>query len=208
MFNNYSVNKYQMANLFVSITEINPSKEAMVAIFNMSGAACMHFGLGHTSFWILPNNKKDREETIAQLESVPGLHSVYVVSLSNPVTIEEVGEVRKMLNVFSIDTSAVTDDKLAAYLNSILDNKSTFYIEFDDEAARKGDTKLLIAALEEHPDFSPQWLLQPYTSEEDLLGREYTVDDFEIETESFEDIIEEEDEVQPPWQDSIDKQSN
>ena len=195
-----------MSNYIISITDDFHSKEAVVAIFNMSGGAQMHFGLGHTSFWIIPNSNKNREETIAQLEAVPGLQSIYVVTLSNPVKKEEVLEVREMMKAFSIDTSAVKDALFSSYLNSILNNKPTYYLDFDNELFRFGQTKLSIKVLEDHPDFSPEWL-QPYPCED--IGREFTVDDFVTESETFEDIIEEEDEVEPPGPDLNDqKQCN
>jgi hypothetical protein len=166
----------------IRITEARRSKEVLVAIFNIAGAARMQFGYGDTGLWVLPNSKKSKQEVIEQLQALVDIQSFSVINLSKPVRAEEATKVREVINGFNIDTSRISDDQLCAFLDSIIDGKQTFYVDFVDDPPPKTHAQILIKPVEEHPDFSPEWLEQRSLPEDDETDREYTVDDFEIET--------------------------
>jgi len=149
----------------------------------------MEFGVGRTSFWTLPNSKKNGEEVIRLLKAIPHIQSIFLVSLSKPIKPVEVEELRKILNRFSIDTTAITTKQFEVYLESILEEKDIYCIDFKNEPYNGKHIKIFIKPIEQHPDFSPECLLHSLRTKEDIAEREYTVDDFEIEIETFEEYV-------------------
>jgi hypothetical protein len=93
---------------------------------------------------------------------------------------------------------------LLLYIYDKVESKYHYYPDFEQSVPRFFDEKLkpakvTIKRLEEHPDFSPDWLKEPEQVEEDDPDRELTADDFEITSECFEETIElDEFEIPPP----------
>jgi len=181
--------------IFSYIMTVATSKtgvEVFLAIRNIAGTGRAEYGrsgdFGNVEMWIVPKSKKSKEELITQLRAVPFIQQVSVVTLSKPVTNNELLEVRELFNSLGWDTSDVKDEKLSLFLNAKLQGKYTYMIDFEHEKGRTTE-KVRIIRADEHPHFSPEWLIND-EHEEEILDRELTIDDLEIRSVVVEQIVE------------------
>jgi hypothetical protein len=158
--------------------------EVFLTIRNIVGSGSAEYGrsgdFGNVQMWIVPKCKKSKEELVTKLQAVPLIQQISVVTLSNPIGSNELVEVRELFNSLNWDTSNVTDERLSLFLNAKLQGKYTYMLDFEHRKGRN-TAKVRIIPAEEHPHFSPQWLVSE-KPEEEILNRELTIDDLEIQT--------------------------
>jgi hypothetical protein len=174
--------------------------EVFLAIKNIAGTGRAQYGrsseFDNIELWIVPKSKKSQEELGTQLKAVPFIQQVSVVALSKPVTNTELFEVRALLDGLGWNTSEVSDEELSLFLNAKLQGKYTYMIDFDHGKGHAAG-KIRIIRTEEHPHFSPDWLSND-DDEEEILDRELTIDDLEIQSVVVESVEEEEPPSPPP----------
>lgn len=181
----------------ILVTQRDSSKEVMVAIFNTSRTARMQFGYGDTSFWIMPNSKKNNQEAIERLKAVSEFQKVSLITLNQPINENDVLKVRQMLGEFKFNTEAINDLEWVLYLNSLVEGKAEYYMDIQNDSLFHQPPKLRVKLLKDHPDFSAEWLTVKSFPIENDDDREYTIDDFEIIHETFEETINQPDETIP-----------
>jgi hypothetical protein len=170
--------------------------EVFLAIKNIAGTGHAQYGasgdFGNVEMWIVPKSEKSKEELITQLQAVPFIHQVSVVTLSKPVNKNELVDVRELFHSLRWDTSDVKDEDLSLFLNAKLQGKYTYMIAFEQGKGRATE-KVRIIRPEVHPDFSPEWLTNS-DYEEEILDRALTIDDLEMRSVVVENVVE----VEPP----------
>jgi hypothetical protein len=174
--------------------------EVFLAIKNIAGTGHAQYGrsgdFGNVEMWVVPKSKKSMEELVAQLQTVPFIQQVSVVTLSKPFTKTELQDVRKLFNSLGWDTSDVKDEELSLFLNAKLQGKYTYMLNFEHGKGRTTE-KVRIIRAEEHPHFSPEWL-DNSDYEEEILDKELTIDDLEIRSVVIESVVEMEPPPPPP----------
>jgi hypothetical protein len=180
----------------ISITTATNDVQIILAILNIAGKGQAFHGFSNdatnTALWIIPRGRKNSQEVTTQLQKMPGILSVSVVTLSTPVQKNELTEVRSLFSQIGWDSSQVTDKALSVFINAKLQGQYTYYVDYDHRA--KTPIKIQIKPIEEHPHFSPDWLkTNAYNEDED---RELTMDDLEIRSITLE-MIEHEAESPP-----------
>ena len=174
----------------MSVTTSQNDVEVLLAISNTAGRGEVFHGssngVTNTQLSIIPNGRKDREEVIAQLQALPSVLSVSVVTLSKPVIETELAGVRELFAGIGWDASSITDDELLLFINSKLQGQYTYYVDYDLGKMRNKPVKIRIKRIEEHPHFSPDWLRETKHIEEDELERDITIDDIEIRSITME----------------------
>jgi hypothetical protein len=143
-----------------------------------------------THLYAIPAGKISKQELATQLRAVTGISKVSVVALSKSIKKTELSEVRKIFAGFDWDSSSVSDDELSLFIVSKLKGQHIYYIDLDFKKIGKGPVKMHIKRLEEHPEYSPDWL-----KKKEIQDRKQTLDDIETRTVQFET---EEVEVEPP----------
>lgn len=175
-------------NYFLVLTKDKLSREAMAAIFNISGYARTLFGYGPTSLWILPKSKKEKDQAATLLQAVPAILKFGLASLQHPVTNTNVEQVRQVLAEFEFDTTGISDARFVLYLDSVLDGEYDYIIRIPERNEQPYPAKIEIILLKDHPNFSPEWLNEKTDADEDDMDPDYiyTADDFEIVSEDIE----------------------
>jgi hypothetical protein len=186
----------EIFSFIMTVATSNAGVEVFLAIRNIAGTGRAEYGrsgdFGNVEMWIVPKSNKSKEELLTQLQGVPFIQQVSVVTLSKPVTKNELLEVRELFNSLGWDTSDVKDEGLSLFLNAKLQGKYTYIIDFEPGKGRTTE-KVRIIRAEEHPHFSPEWLTNN-NFEEEILDRELTIDDLEICSVVVESVVE----VEPP----------
>jgi hypothetical protein len=190
----------QIFSYIMTVATSQIGMEVFLAIRNIAGTGHAQYGrsgeFGSVELWIVPKSKKSREELLTELQDVSFIQQVSVVALSKPVTHSELLEVRDLFNDLGWDTSGVKDEVLSLFLNAKLQGKNTCMIDFGHGKDRAAE-KIRIIRAEEHPHFSPGWLAYS-DDDEEILDRELTMDDLEIQSVVIEDVVEEEEPPPPP----------
>jgi len=186
----------------LSITASRDDKEILLAIFNIAGmgrAIYAEYGNDISkSLWIIPKGKETQLEVEARLLSEPAIQSASVVGLNNQVTESELTDVRRLFTDVGWDTSDVNNDELSIYVNAALKRQYNYYIDFDHKEKVSAPVKIRVKPIQEHPEYSAEWLQQNIHYEEEDEDKVFTFDDFEIVQESFEESIELDDENEMP----------
>ena len=181
----------EIFSYIITVATSKTGVEVFLAIRNIAGTGRTEYGrggdFGNVEMWIVPKSKKRKEELVTQLQAVPFIQRVTVVTLSKPITNNELFEVRESFNGLCWDTSDVKDEEWSLFLNSRLQGKYTYMIDFEHGKGRTSE-KVRIIRPEEHPHFSPEWLIND-EQEEEILDRELTIDDLEIRSVLVEQIV-------------------
>lgn len=192
--------KVMAFSYFISVTTQQMNAEIILAILNIAGRGQSVYGFSNgtitTDLWIIPKGNRNRQEVITQLQAVPGIQSVSIVALSNPINEKELLEVRELFTQIGWDARSITDEKLLLYINSKLQGQYRFYIDHaHTEHTKNNPAKINIRPIEEHPAFTPEWLQSTARSNSDLQDRMLTIDDIEVESIIIETT---EEEIEPP----------
>lgn len=184
----------------ISVTTSALNLQVFRAILNIAGSGEMFFGSTTedtgSHLFVVRENKKSTRELTAQLQAVPGISKVVVVALSQPVTEIELSKVRDLFAGLDWDASGVTDDLLSLFIDDKLRGQYTYYIDLGHQKNSGGTIPMHIKPLEEHPQFSPDWLKATGGTKEKRQDEEQLIDD--IETSELMIEMEEEEEPEPP----------
>lgn len=164
--------------------------ERGLAILNITHGINMYGSTdetGSTELWVVPAPTKRKDELTEQLLSVKGISSVSVVTLSKPIKSVELNEVRKLYLNLGVDASKVSDDKLAMFIDDVLQQQYAYYMDYDFKKTRTSPVEVSIKRIEEHPHFSPEWLKHRSGKKEALPNWPLTMDD--VETFTFTDTV-------------------
>jgi hypothetical protein len=188
------------ASYLMSITTSKKDAEVTLAILNTAGRGHAFHGFSNgavnTDLWIIPRGKSNRQEVITQLQAIPAIRNVSIVTLSRPVQKNELGEVRELFAQLGWDSRNVTDDALLLFINAKLQGQYTYYIDYDHR--EKGPVKIQVKPIEQHPYFSLDWLKATTHNEDEGQDRELTIDDLEIRSVVLETVKEDEPPPPPP----------
>jgi hypothetical protein len=186
----------------LSITTSSQETEVILAILNTAGRGHALFGTSNEvvskTLWFIPKGRKNKEEVTIQLKAIPAIQQVSVVALSQPLGSTELAEIRELFNDFNLDAKDVSDDELSLFIDSKIQGKYSYYIDFDHKNTRWEKAKIHIKRLEDHPQFSPDWVKRENSITESDMERDLSMDDIEVHTISFESSGEEEIEPPPP----------
>ena len=183
----------------ISISTSQSNIEDVLTVLKIAGQGQMLFGTTtealSTHLYVIPAGKKSKQELTTQLQAVPAFSKIHVVALSKSLKKTELSEVRKIFAGFNWDSSGVSDDELSLFIVSKLKGQYSYYIDLDYKRIRKGPVKINIKRLEEHPQYSSDWLKKSDRKKKDTQAGRQTHDDIEtgivhIESEGVE--------VEPP----------
>lgn len=185
----------------LSVSTSRPQTEMIVAIFNTAGRGHVIFGTSNEevskTLWLIPKGQKNKEEVARQLQAISREQQIAIVALHQPLEVNQVTEIRALFNDFNLDPSDVTDGEISLFINSQIERTYSHYIDIDHTSRRSGQHKVSIKRLEDHPQFSPDWLKAKSEITEYDIDRDITIDDIEVRTVSFE-LSKEEPEPPPP----------
>jgi hypothetical protein len=172
--------------------------DLLVSILNTAGRGSAFYGAGNDagsiSLWFIYKPRNSPAEIKKQLEANPIVRKVTVVELSRPVTETELTELRAAWLQIGWDTSDITQAELSDYINTQLAGQHSYYIDGGSAPPRRLPVKIRIRRLQDHPGYSPDWPMQSNYDPENLPDRDFTADDFIIETVEFTST----EEVPPP----------
>lgn len=173
--------------------------EGVLAILNIAGRGQAFLGSSSgnvsTNLWIIPKDRRNKQDVTTMLQAIPSIRSVSVVTLSNPAREQELVKVRHLFTRLGLDASDVTDDALSLFINAKLKGLYTYYIHYDNIG--KEPVKIQVRPIKEHPHFSPDWLKARNRLEDEMSDKEFTIDDIEIRSVVLEKMDEIE-EIEPP----------
>jgi hypothetical protein len=173
----------------MSVTSLKQDVEVLIAIQNIAGRGHILYG-SSTEFairnlWIIPKGNKNSKAIISRLNEMPAIRNVSIVTLSKQIKETELAEVRKLFAYFNWDTSSITDNELFLFINEKIQGKYTSFIDCNHKKTGKESVEIRIKPIEEHPDFSVEWLTKNTQSKPKLTDRELTIDDIEFQTMSL-----------------------
>ena len=146
----------------ISVSTSQNNTEDLLNVLRIAGQG--QFILGTTTetlsthLYAIAAGKKSKQELATQLHAVPGFSKVHLVALSKSIKKTELSEVRKIFDEFDWDSSTVSDDELSSFIDSKLNGQHTYYLDLDYKKRGKGPVKMYVKRLEEHPQYSPDWL--------------------------------------------------
>ena len=184
----------------ISVTTSALNRQVVPAVLKIAGSGEMFFGSTieniNNHLFVVRENKKSTQEFTAQLQAVPGISKVVVAAISQPVTDIELSEVRELFAGLDWDANDVTDDQLSLFIDDKLRGQYTYYIDLGHKKNSGGTISMRIKRLEEHPEFSPDWLMATGGTKEKRQDEEPSFDD--IETGELMIEMEEKEEPEPP----------
>ncbi len=185
----------------ISVTASASDRQVMRAVLKIAGSRQMVFGITtedvSTHLFVIPESKKSTEELATEVQAVPGLSKVAIVALSKPVNKMELAELRELFAGLDWDASSVTDDELSLFIDDKLLGQYTYYIELGHKRNESGMVSMRIKRLEDHPQFSPDWLVNNGAKKDETQNEEQTFDDIETHEVMIE-LIQEVEEVEEP----------
>ena len=188
------------AGYMISVTASASNRQVIPVVLKIAGRGQMFFGSTtediSNHLFVIPDSEKSLQEITTELQAVPGFSKVAIVALSKPVNETELSEVRKLFTGLDWDTSDVTDDELSLFIDDKLLGQYTYYIDLDHKRIGRGTISMRIKRLEDHPEFSPDWLINSEGKKEGIQNEEQSCDN--IETHEFVIEMIEQEEVDPP----------
>ena len=167
----------------ISISTSQSNIEDLLTVLKITGQGQLLLGTSteaqHTNLYAIPAGKKSEQELATQLQAVPAFSKVQVVALSKSIKKTELSEVRKIFSDLNWDASSVSDDKLSSFIVSKLKGQYTYYIDVDHKRIGKRPVKMSIKRLEEHTQFSPDWLKISDRKKNEMQDGKQTHDDIE-----------------------------
>ncbi|HEY1019516.1 MAG TPA: hypothetical protein VGE25_10975 [Sediminibacterium sp.] len=159
--------------------------EVTLSILNIAGIGYSLHGsssdTGCASLWLIYSGKNNPEEIKKQLEKIPPIKKVTVITISNPMKESEIADLRAVFLKIGWDATAISTEELSMFLNDQLQGQKTHYIDFDHKKMWRHPVKIKIKPLQEHPNFSQDWLQETHFKLQDLTDKEITKDDIKIE---------------------------
>ena len=185
------------AGYIISVTTSEIDRQVVPTVLKIAGHGQVLFVSSteavNTHLFVIRESKTSTQELTTQLLAVPGFSKVAIVALSTPIMQTELSEVRELFTGLGWDASCVTDDELSLFINDKLLGQYTYYLDLDHKKYGRGPISMSIKRLEDHPQFSPDWLKDNGSKKEQIHDEEQSFDD--IETQEF--VVQEE-EFEPP----------
>jgi hypothetical protein len=182
----------------ISITASENNRQVVQTVLKIAGRGQCFLGSTKEAvsiyLFLIRDTKNSKQELATQLKAIPGFSKSAIVALSKPIDGTELSEVRKIFADLDWDTTGVTDDELSLFINDKLLGQYTYYIDLDNKRNKKGPIYMRINRLEDHPQFSPDWLKDSNRIKEEIQGEEQSFDDIEV----GEILIETEEKEEPP----------
>ena len=148
--------------VYLSSTEM--TLELSMKISNIAGRGRSMIGYsddsGSNELWLIPEGKYETKKMIDNLNALPGVRVISAVALSKPIKTTEIIGIRDVFSSIGLNTANVSDDELAMYFNDQVNDRFTHYIDYDHRQKMKGPVEISIKRLEDHPHFSPDWLIK------------------------------------------------
>jgi hypothetical protein len=170
----------------ISITTSPRNAEDMMTVLKIAGQGQMLAGTSteilNSCLYAIPTGKKSKQKLAIELQAVPSFSNVHVVALSKSIKKAELSEVRKIFAGFGWDSSSVSDEELSLFIVSKLKGEYTYYIDIDNKRIGKRTVKIYIKRLEDHPQFSPDWLKKGDRKKNEIQNGKQTLDDIETGT--------------------------
>ena len=185
----------------ISVTASPSNRQVVQTVLKLAGAGQTISGLTTESIsaylFVTTAGTKSTQELTIQLQAAQDFSKVTIVSLSKPINRAELSEVREIFAGLNWDASNVSEDELSLFLNDKLLGQYTYYIDLDldHRKYRRGPIPMRIKRLEDHPQFSPDWLIDTGRKKEEIQDGE-SADDIETHESLIEGV--EKEEVIPP----------
>lgn len=183
----------ELFSYIMTVTYSPTDSELYLAIKNLAGTGRGHYGQSDgfrsIELWIIPKSRKRKEELLEQLQALAPIEQVSLVSLSKPASAAELLQVRELFNNMGLNSRSVKDEDLSLFLQTRLEGKYSYLIYTEQGQDRTREIFRIIKA-EEHPHFSPEWLVDD-AIEEEVLNSELSIEDLEIRAAKFQ-VLEEE----------------
>ena len=184
----------------ISVSTSVSNTQVIPVVLKIAGRGQMIFGSTmediSNHLFVIRDSEKSAQEITTELQAVPGFSKVAVVALSKPVNETEIAEVRKLFAGLDWDTSNVTDDELTLFIDDKLPGQYRYYIDLNHNRNGSGKIVMRIKRLEDHPQFTPDWLISNGGKKEELQSEKQSFDDIETHEIVFEMI--EKEEIDPP----------
>jgi hypothetical protein len=181
-------------NYLLSVTITEHSKEQLLALMNIGGSVHLLAGRLYDSvekkLLVIYQSKNHLEELAIALEAVPGVIEPRVVNWAEPPATAEIAAARALFLHIGWDTVGISDELLIQYINNALQGKPRLYVDQDPKKLQKGVDRISIKPIEEHPQFSRDWLKGQNRSITPDPDRVFTNDDIVVEKYSVEEIEE------------------
>jgi len=157
----------------------------------------------HKELWMIFKGKRDKDEMITQLKTVPGVSDVTAAAVSSPVEQHALKEIRALFASFGWDANGIDDETLTLFIEARLKGEYRYYIDCD-HLHNAEPTPILIKELTAHPLFHPDWLKEPTPRPETSTDGELTDEDIVIEYVN----IKEEEYIEDPPPPPIDRKKD
>lgn len=160
------------------------SDEVYYKIVNSIGRG-YHFSkmhsLSRTELWMIPKTKMEENEIIAQLKALTAVRNFHLIMIEDKAKTTDLPNVRKLFDIYGLDTSGVYDEQLLLYLDSVFKLENAYYLEFNRADAAAGPCKVLVKPAKEDPHYSARsyekiknWMLEegeisPYNHREIII---------------------------------------
>ena len=83
----------EIFSYIMTVATSKAGSEVFLAIRNIAGTGRAEYGrsgdFGNVEMWIVPKSKKSKDELVTQLQALPFIQQVTVITLSKPVTNNE-----------------------------------------------------------------------------------------------------------------------
>jgi hypothetical protein len=158
--------------------------EHTLSILNIAGRGCAFYGSssdsGSVSLWLIYQGKNNPAEIKKQLEEIAPIKKVTVVTISSPMKEFEITELRSVFLKIGWDARDISDADLSMFITAKLQQQETHYIDYDHKKIHHSPVKIKIKPLQDHPDFSPDWLQEKKLRPQDLPDKTFTKDDIKV----------------------------
>lgn len=159
--------------------------EHTLSILNIAGMGVAFYGgtndSGSVSLWLIFKGKNNPAEIKKQLEAIAPIKKVTVITISSPIQESEITDIRSVFLKIGWDSQGVSNADLSMFINSKLHHQETHYIDYDHKKMHHSLVKIKIKPLQDHPNFSPDWLKETNFRRQDLPDKEFTRHDIKVE---------------------------
>jgi len=159
--------------------------ELTLSILNIAGRGSAFYGSsndsGSISLWLIFKGKNNPAEIKKQLEAISPIQKVTVVTISSPMKESEITDLRAVFLKIGWDAQDISNQDLSMFIYAKLHRQETHYIDYDHKRIHHSPVKIIIKPLQDHPDFSPDWLKQTNFRLQDLPDKVFTKDDIKVE---------------------------
>ncbi len=133
------------------------SAEVYYTIVNSIGRG-FHYSkmdsLSRTELWMIPKSKKEENEIISQLKAFKAVRRFYLIMIDDTAKATDLADVRKLFDMYGLDTNRINDEALLLYLNSVFKLENAYYLEFSRTGTETGPCQVLVKPAKEDLRYS------------------------------------------------------